>query len=217
MSAITHFDLLEQLRWRYATKQFDASKKIPAELWKALKQVLVLSPSSFGLQPWKFFLIENPDVRRELRAVSWNQSQITDASHLVVFTVKHPLTPEDVKDHITNTSATTGAPAERLAGLEKATNDFIAQFADANERRAWASRQVYIALGNFLTSAALLGLDTCPIEGLEPTSYDKILGLGEDNGYFTLAVCAVGYRSPEDKSAQAPKVRFPHTRVFQTI
>ncbi|MFV0337151.1 MAG: NAD(P)H-dependent oxidoreductase [Chthoniobacterales bacterium] len=216
MSSITPTTLLEQLRWRYATKQFDPTQKIPTETWEVLKEALVLSPSSFGLQPWKFLLVEKSDVRRELQAASWNQSQIVDASHLVVFTVKHPLTTQDVKDHITQISATTGASADRLSGLENVINHFIAGLDDEKERRAWASRQVYIALGNFLTSAALLGLDACPIEGLEPASYDKILGL-EGSGFFTLAACAVGYRSAEDKTAQAPKVRFSAKRMLQTI
>lgn len=80
--------VLQQLKWRYATKKFDPSKKIPDDIWHALEQSMVLAPSSFGLQPWKFFVIRNPEIRSQLVAHSWGQTQVVDASHLVVFAIK---------------------------------------------------------------------------------------------------------------------------------
>ncbi|MCX7869582.1 MAG: NAD(P)H-dependent oxidoreductase [Terrimicrobiaceae bacterium] len=216
MSEITADQLLEAQRRRYATKQFDPAKKIPAHLWQALEFSLVLSPSSFGLQPWKFVVVENPAVREQLVAVSWNQRQVADASHFVVFAVKHPVTPGDVAAQVARTMEVTGASRESLAPLETMMTGFLANFQDPEALKAWASRQVYLALGNFMTSAALLGVDTCPMEGIDPAAYDRILGL-EGTGFFTLAGCAAGYRHPEDKYAARPKVRFPADQVIQRI
>ena len=215
MPTIDSQTLLQQLKWRYATKQFDPARKIPADLWAALEEVLVLSPSSFGLQPWKFLVITNPEVRAKLQPLSWGQNQIVDASHLLVFLVKSSLTPADVRRFIERTAEVRGTTVESQAGYEKVINGFAANFSEA-ELRAWSSRQLYLAFGNFLTSAAMLGVDACPIEGLDPAGYDKALGL-EGSGYFTVAACPVGYRLEGDKYATLPKVRFKAEDVIQRI
>lgn len=214
MSALNAEHLIRQLRWRYATKQFDPAKKIPAEIWKALEDALVLTPSSFGLQPWRFLVISNPEMRQKLRLASWNQSQVTDASHLVVFAVHKQNTPEHVDRHISAIADATGQPADapRLAGLKKV----ILDFSRSVPNQEWNSRQAYIALGNFMTSAALLGIDTCPLEGIEPAKYDEILGLPEQ-GLATAVACAAGYRSPTDQYAAIPKVRFSKNEVIRYL
>jgi len=208
--------LLRQLKWRYATKQFDPAQKIPAKVWAALEETLVLAPSSFGVQPWKFLVIDDPSVRAELRTHSWGQSQIVDASHLVVFLVQHPVNPAAVRRFIERTAEVRGVSVETLAGYEKVVNGFVGNFPSEIELRAWAARQVYIAFGGFMTAAALLGVDTCPIEGLDPAGYDQVLGLA-GTGYFTLAACPAGYRLATDKYAATPKVRFKHEHVIQHI
>lgn len=216
MAAISEQTLLEAQRHRYATKQFDATQKIPDAQWQALEFSLILSPSSFGLQPWKFVIVENPEIRERLVPVSWNQRQVADASHFVVFAVKHPVTAQDVEDHIQRTIEVTGAPPESLAPLQAMMTGFLANFENPEALKAWAARQVYLALGNFMTSAALLGIDTCPMEGIDPAAYDRILGL-EGSGYFTLVACAAGYRHPADKYATRPKVRFAPEKVLLRI
>lgn len=207
MKTIDTETLLAAHKRRYATKQFDSAKKIPAETWAALEEALVLSPSSFGLQPWKFIVITNQDIKNSLVAESWGQRQIADASHVVVFAVKHPLTAGDVRRFIERTSEIQGTPMEKLAGYEKMIVGFLDKPPYPLDIKEWASRQLYIALGNFMTSAALLGVDTCPMEGLNPSAYDKVLGL-EGSGYHTVAACPAGYRADGCKYAALPKVRY---------
>lgn len=216
MAIIDSQTLLQQLKWRYATKKFDPTKKVPADIWAALEEVLVLSPSSFGVQPWKFLVVDDPAIRAKLQPHSWGQTQIVDASHLVVFLVQHPLTAKEISRFIERTAEVQGVAVESLAGYEKVINGFINKPAEEFDLRAWATRQLYIAFGNFMTSAALLGVDTCPIEGLDPVSYDKILNL-EGSGFFTVAACPVGYRSAEDRYAGSPKVRFKAEDVINHL
>lgn len=208
--------ILAALRWRYATKQFDPSRKIDEATWQALEEALVLSPSSFGLQPWKFFVVANPEIRQQLVPLSWGQTQVVDASHLVVFAVKYPLNADDVRKHILRTAEVRSIPVDQLSGFEAVVNGFIAKPESEFDVRSWATRQLYIAFGNFMTAAALLGVDTCPMEGLDPAGYDKVLGL-EGSGYFTVAACPVGYRAESDKYAKLPKVRFEKSQVIQYI
>jgi nitroreductase len=211
MKRIETDELLAALKWRYAAKKFDPARKIDEATWAALEEVLVLSPSSFGLQPWKFLVITDPAVRESLVPLSWGQRQVADASHLVVFTVKHPLDATDVRRHIERTAEVQGIAPDVLAGFEKVVNDFIGRPFDV---RSWSTRQVYIALGNFLTAAALLGVDTCPMEGLDPEAYDKALGL-EGSGYYTVAACPVGFRADDDHSAARAKVRFKPEHIIE--
>jgi nitroreductase len=216
MKAIGGDTLLDALKWRYATKQFDPAKKIDPAVWASLEDALVLSPSSFGLQPWKFLVVEDPAKREALVAQSWGQRQVVDASHLVVFAVKHPLTAEDVRRHMVRTSEVQGTPLENLAGYEKVIAGFLEKPAYPLDLQAWSTRQVYIALGNFMTSAALLGIDTCPMEGLSPAGYDRVLGL-EGSGYFTVAACPAGYRAETDRHAGLAKVRYPKHEVIHRL
>lgn len=197
-----------RLHWRYATKQFDPTRKIPTDLWQRLEDCLVATPSSFGLQPWKFLVVDTVATRTELRGLSWGQSQITDASHLVVFLAQRTMTEAHVDRFITATAAARGVPAEALAGYRGMIAGFIGKGWAAKDLQAWNTRQVYIALGQFMTAAAMLGIDTCPMEGIDMAGYDRVLGL--DGTPFTTAVaCTVGYRADTDKYASAPKVRYP--------
>jgi nitroreductase len=208
MSTLAPEQLLTQLKWRYAAKAFDPAKKVPAGTWQALEETLILTPSSFGLQPWKFVVITDAPLRQKLKAVSWNQSQVTDASHLVVFTAKTTITPQDVERYIQSTAAARQQPVDSpsLAGLKNMMIGFLE--APGLNVKEWATRQAYIALGNLMTSAAVLGVDTCPLEGLDPAKYDEILDLPQQ-GLATVVACAVGYRSATDKYASLAKVRFP--------
>lgn len=208
-------DLLAALRFRYATKVFDPARKIPAETWDALEKSLVLTPSSFGLQPWKFLVVETPEIREKLKSASWNQPQLTDASHLVVLTARTDLTQADIDSWIARLSEIQGTPIEALAGLSGMISSFSSTMTPA-EKQAWNTRQVYIALGQLMTSAAVLGIDSCPLEGISPADYDTILGL-PGTGYATAVACALGYRSPEDKYAVAPKARFADAQVIEHV
>ncbi|MEO6785301.1 MAG: NAD(P)H-dependent oxidoreductase [Chthoniobacteraceae bacterium] len=208
--------LLAQLNWRYATKKFDPSKKIPADAWAALEHALLLTPSSFGLQPWKFIVITDPAVKQKLVPVSWNQTQPTGCSHHIVFAVRKALAERDVDRFLDSIVATRGGAKESLKGYGDVMTGFAGKAAEEGWLREWAVRQVYIALGNFMTCAAVLGVDTCPMEGIEPANYDKIIGL-EGTEFETVVACAAGYRAADDKHAQLAKVRFPASEVIQHI
>ncbi|HEX9010319.1 MAG TPA: NAD(P)H-dependent oxidoreductase [Holophagaceae bacterium] len=206
--------LLDALQWRYATKKFDPSKKISAAEWATLEQALVLTPSSYGLQPWKFLVVTDPALKAKLRPASWNQSQIEDCSHLVVFLAKDDIAEADVDRFVARIAEVRGVTPESLAGYK----GFMMGDLVNGPRHAvigeWAARQVYIAFGNFMTAAALMGIDTCPIEGLDPAKYDEILGL-KGTGFRTLAACPAGYRAADDKYANTPKVRFEAADIIE--
>jgi nitroreductase len=214
MKPVNNETITRQLTWRYATKKFDPSRKIQAPDWRTLEQALVLSPSSFGLQPWKFFIIDDPKVRAELREAAYNQPQVTDASHVVVFAVKREFTADDVDRHVRRTASVRGTSVESLEGFRQAMLGTVAR--PPEEVRNWTQRQVYIALGNFLNTAALLGIDACPMEGFDANQVDRILGLS-DQGYHALAFAAVGHRAEGDKYADLPKVRFAPEDVIAHV
>ena len=216
MNSDTHKQLLEQLNWRYATKQFDPARKISPEDWDTLSETLRLSASSYGLQPWKFLIVEDPALRAKLQGASWGQSQIVDASHLVVFASKVDLSEADIDAHLEHTAAVRGIPVDDLAALRGMMVGGIISGKSADERRAWAFNQAYIALGSLLTSVAVLGIDACPMEGFSREDYDRILGLG-DQGLASAVVATLGYRSREDKYATLPKVRFDLDQVVQYL
>jgi nitroreductase len=216
MGTMTCVSLTAQLRWRYAVKRFDPARKIPAEDWRALEEALVLTPSSYGLQPWKFFVISDQSLKDQLVPLSWNQRQLADCSHVVVFTIKADLAAADIDRYLARMAEVRGIAVEQLAGFRKLLiSSFAPPPAEFNVNE-WAIRQVYIALGNFMTSAAVLGIDTCPMEGIEPAKYDELLGL-PDKGYATAVVCVAGYRAADDKYAVLPKVRFKHQDVIEHL
>lgn len=206
--------VLEALHWRYATKIFDSARTIPAELWSNLEQSLVLSPSSYGLQPWKFLVIEDPALRSELRPFSWNQSQITDASHLVVFLAKRTIDGADLDRLIEATSTIREQPIEQLAFYRSMMQKDLLDGPRSALIDQWSTNQLYIALGTFMTAAALLGIDTCPIEGFSPPDYDRLLGL-EASPYRSAVVCAAGYRSADDKYASLAKIRYSAAELIE--
>ena len=214
MKAVDNLKLIEALNWRYAVKKFDSTKKISDPDWATLEDSLWLSASSFGLQPWKFLVVQTPKLRQQLRAASWNQGQVEEASHFVVFLAKTSMEESYVADFMQTVSDVRSTPVESFAGYQKAINGFVSAV-PKDLIVHWNTRQTYLALGNLMTSAALLGIDTCPMEGMDPRQYDKILGLGVD--YATVCACALGYRSVDDKYSATPKVRFPKSAVFEYI
>ena len=216
MKTIHPEQLLTQLNWRYATKQFDPQRKISLEDWAALEETLVLTPSSFGLQPWKFLVVTDPAVRERLVPASWGQRQVADASHLVVFTIKRDLSEPDIDAYLNRITEVRGVSRDSLNGYRDVMVGSLVNGRDASARKSWAANQAYIALGNFLTSAALLGIDACPLEGIEPAKYDEILGL-EKQGLATVVAAAAGYRAAGDKYAAAKKVRFPKSQVLVEV
>lgn len=208
--------IIQQLFWRYATKKFDSNKTIPDSLWHALEQSLVLSPSSFGLQPWKFYVVRNPDLRQQLKECAWGQSQVTDASHLVVFAYKLGIDSKDVNPYIDHMSDVRNTPKDKLEGLESMIKGFLQDPPFPLDPDSWAIRQVYIALGFFMYSATMMGIDTCPMEGFIPAKADEVLSL-QEQGFSTAVLCAAGYRASDDKYADMRKVRYDTKDVVEYI
>jgi len=200
-------DLLSSLRWRYATKKFDPAKKISAELWTAVEESLVLAPSSYGLQPWKFLVVTDPAIRAKLQAHAWGQNQTVDCSHFVVFAVRQDIGSDHVDRYLDRISEVRGVGKESLGGFRKMLLSSLEKAAAKGSLNTWQTHQVYIALGQFMAVAALLQIDTCPMEGIEPEKFDQVLGL-EGTGYKTVVACAAGYRAADDKYANIAKVRF---------
>lgn len=200
--------LLRQLHWRYATKKFDPTKKIPDAEWDALEQALVLTPTSYGLQPFRILVITDLAIREQLVPVSWNQRQPLDCSHFVLFARKTTMSTEDVDRYLARIAEVRGTPLEALNGYRGMMISDVVEGARSEILHEWTAHQAYIALGNFMSCAALLGVDTCPMEGFVPAKYDEILGLKE-KGLAACVACAAGYRSPDCVGAKQPKVRLP--------
>lgn len=207
--------LISDLEWRYATKKFDSDKKISVENMAILKRVLQLAPSSYGLQPYKFLLIENPEIRFKLKQYAHNQSPVTDASHLLLFCVNTDLGNELVESHVENTAQKREIDLSHLKAYEFHLKNSLNKMS-SEEQINWASRQAYIALGQLVQSAAQLKIDAIPLEGFERNGFDRILGLQNKN-LQSLVACALGYRSVDDKYQHLAKVRRKLPELFETI
>lgn len=201
--------------WRYATKKFDATKKVSNEDLQILKEAIQLSTSSYGLQPYKVLIIENPEIRKQLQPVSWGQTQIVDASHLIVFANYTNITETHIDDYINNIAQSRKLNVEDLAGY----SDFMkSKILDLPQEQlaVWTSKQTYLALGNLINAAAELKIDVTPMEGFEPAKYNEILGLNE-LGLNASLVAPIGYRHDEDVNQHLAKVRKPLDELFETI
>lgn len=206
---------IKLLDWRYATKEFDSSKKISLDVWDALRKTLVAAPSSFGMQLWQYIDVQNPEIREKLKAASWNQDQIVDADHIVVFCVRREVVEADCDRHIGRMCEIRDMTPDMLVPYKQKFTQFY-QAKSATEAVSWVDRQVYIALGFAMFAAAALGVDTCAIEGMSTDQYNDILEL-EGTPYRAICALAFGYRNPSDKYASIPKVRFREEDVIRVI
>lgn len=205
--------IIEALNFRYATKIYDSGKKIMNSDFEYLLESLRLAPSSFGLEPWKFLVIENKELREKLKVAAWGQPQITDASHLIVLCARKDVDENYIKKFIERTAKIRSIGKEQLAGFE----EMLLGFRAARTKEwvsEWTKKQTYIALGFLLETAALKGIDATPMEGFDALKFDEILEL-KDSEYNSVVVCALGYRSKEDKYPNLKKVRFEKKDVFE--
>ena len=196
---------IDSLNWRYATKKFDADKKVSQEDLETLLEATTLSASSFGLQPYKIFVVEDAEIRSKLRPFAWDQSQITEASHLIVLANQNSFGPELVEEYVDNVSETRGIPAAGLKGYSDFMKSKLVPLSE-DAKAVWTAKQTYIALGNLLSAAAINKIDACPMEGFDAEQFNNILGL-TDKGLNTSVLVAVGYRSEEDETQHYKKVR----------
>jgi nitroreductase len=206
---------IENANWRYATKKFDATKKVSKEDLDNLKEAIRLSASSYGLQPYKVIFVENPELRAKLQPVSWGQTQIVDASHLLVFANEINLGELQINAYFDNLTQTRGIEMEAVQGYADFMKSKITTLPE-DLRNTWTSKQTYLALGNLLNAAAELKIDVTPIEGFEPAAYDDILGL-KAMGLHASLVATIGYRHEEDATQHYVKVRKSNTELFLTL
>ncbi|HYE33129.1 MAG TPA: NAD(P)H-dependent oxidoreductase [Methylomirabilota bacterium] len=206
MNTISREQLIQQLNWRYATKQYDPNRKISSEDWAALEEAMRLTPSSYGLPSWKAVVVTDPEVRRRLQVFAFDQSQVTEASHLVIFAAKKQITEQEVDEYLNLVAEIRSTPRTSLQKFREALIGGVVNGMDEAARRAWAARQAYIGLGNFINSAALLGIDASPMEGFLPDEFDRVLGL-DKHGLHAVVMVAAGYRAETDKYATLTKVR----------
>lgn len=204
--------LLEKLSWRYATKKFDANKKIPAGTLEQLLATVRLAPSSLGLQHYKIIVVNNPEVRERLKAAAYGQPQITDASQVIVFAAETNLDEAYVNNYVDEIVKVRQISYESLEGYKGMMLGSI-NGQPAEQKLAWAHKQAYIALGVLVSAAAELNIDICPMEGFSAPQFDEILGLKE-KGLTASVIATIGYRSAEDVTATFAKVRKPSEELF---
>jgi nitroreductase len=198
-------DLIKALNNRYATKKFDATKKLSQDIVEQLIEAARLTPTSYGLQLMKLVVVENPKLREELVSASYGQNQVKDSSHLFVLCREENVTKDHIESYMSNIAGTRSVEIEKLNPFKNAIEQALLPKTD-EEKSDWMGRQVYIALGNLLTSCAILGVDSCPMEGFVPDEYDRILDL-KSKGLKSVLVVPVGYRASDDFNAQNKKVR----------
>lgn len=207
--------LLENLKWRYATKKFDPSKNISDEDLERLKEAIQLSVSSYGLQLYKVMVIKDQKLRKQLKEASWNQAQITDASHLFVFCNYTERNNDHIDDYIQATATIQGAPLDKLSTYGDFIKESLSQKTDS-EWISWSEKQTYLALSNLLMACAELKIDACPMEGFEADKYNEILGLNK-KGLNAAVIAPVGFRSEEDHTQYRKKVRKPKEILFELV
>lgn len=206
---------IERRLWRYATKKFDSTKTVSEDKLTTLLEAIRLSASSYGLQPYHVFVITNDAIREKLKPFSWGQSQITDASHLLVFANLTSFDSNLIDNYLTGAAQVRSTPKEEL----RQYGDFMkSKMLDLpkDTKEIWAAKQTYIVLGNVMQAAAELEIDTCPMEGFEADKYDEILGLAP-KGLTTSLVLPIGYRSQDDPTQHLAKVRKSKEELFTFI
>lgn len=204
--------MISSLNWRYSTQLFDKEKKISEEQLQTILESARLSPSAFGIQPWRFIVVTNPETRSKLREVGYNQPKITDSSHLVVIAVPKTLEEKDVDEYIQLVAVTRGISVESLSGYSDMIKGSL-KWKTPEQRIEWFTRQAYIALGIIVAAASTERIDSGPMEGFDPKKFDEILGL-EELGLESKVIVSLGFRSDTDKMSQAPKVRYPKEKVI---
>jgi nitroreductase len=198
-------NIIDKLYRRYATKQF-SEQKLSDEKLHTILHALTLSPSSMGLQPWKFILVENQDLRQKLHQHSYKQNQIIEASHLLVLCRYDDINHVHVEEYAQSVAQQRNMPRENLDGYVKSSLGLLMKMT-SEEKIHWMEKQLYLALGNLLTVCAVEEVDACPIEGIIVSEYDRELGLHQ-LGLKTVIACPIGYRNEDDKYAHLPKVRY---------
>jgi nitroreductase len=198
-------DIVEILKWRYATKKFDSTKKLSPAKINVLKEAFNLTATSYGLQPLKLLVIENQEIKDSLVEHSWGQKQVSNASHVLVICIHTSIDASYIKKYYKRVKELRNTPDEILSKFE---NFLIEDFSKKSDEEVslWATKQAYIAMGNLLTVCAIEKIDSCPMEGFISDEYDKLLDLAKI-GLKSVLVMPVGYRAEDDIFSDMKKVR----------
>lgn len=207
--------LLEDLKWRYATKKFDHNKEVSPEEIDVIKKSIQLAATSYGLQLFKVIEVKNKSIREKLLPASWNQKQVIEASHLFVFCNYIDVEDNNIDAYMKLKAEIQSLKIEDLKGYAGFIKDTLSAISQ-EKKQVWMAKQTYIALTNAMTACAALKIDSTPMEGFSPKSYSDILNL-ESKGLQASLVLAIGYRSEEDKTQYSKKVRKPIKDLFETV
>ena len=205
-------NFIKNANWRYATKKFDATKKVSDADLQTLKDAIRLSASSYGLQPYQVILVENPELRAQLQPAAWGQAQLVDASHILVFANITNIGDAEIDAYLKNMAETRGLPIDALQGYGDFMKSKISTL-PVEQRNVWTSKQTYLALGNLLNAAAELNIDVTPMEGFEPEKVNEILGLNA-KGLNASLIATIGYRHADDATQSYAKVRKSEQELF---
>jgi len=206
---------IENQNWRYATKKFDATKKISAEDLNILKEAMRLSTSSYGLQPYKIIIVENPELRAKLQVAAWGQNQIVDASHLLVFANETNFGENEIDAYAKNIAETRCIAPESIKGYVDFMKTTITGLSEES-KNIWTAKQTYLALGNLINASAELKIDATPMEGFVPGHVNEVLGL-DNLGLNATLIATLGYRHEEDATQHFKKVRKSNEDLFITL
>jgi len=208
-------NLLDNLNWRYATKQFDPTKKVSKSDLELIKEAISLTATSYGLQSFKVLIVENQEIKEQLLPASWGQAQINQAPQLLVFCSYNEVTNGDIDAFLKLKSDVQGIELENLKGYGDFMKSTIGSF-PPEATQSWTKKQTYIALGNAMAACAELKIDSCPMEGFDAEKYNEILGLN-DHGLTAALVLPIGYRSEDDQTQHGKKVRKPLSEIFEVV
>ncbi|AEE20886.1 hypothetical protein JM84_1781 [Dokdonia sp. Hel_I_63] len=197
--------VIEALKWRYATKKFDNTRMLPDSKIEIIKNAFNLTATSFGLQPVRLVVVSNKEKQEALVPLSMNQRQVADASHVLIFCIEKQVDEHYVESYFDNVKEIRNTPEEIIKPFKNYLLDHFKKATNA-ENDLWASKQAYLAMGNLLTVCAIEEVDACPMEGFTPEGYDKFLGLTEI-GLQSVLVLPIGYRAEDDMFSTMKKVR----------
>lgn len=208
--------LIEKLQWRYATKKMDASKAVAQDKVERILEAIRLTATSSGLQPYEVLVVTDPAVRAKIRENAWNQAQVTDGSHLLVFAAWDNYTTERINAMFDLVNAERGIKNEGWENYRQMLlNTYPQRSAEVNYQHA--ARQAYIGLGTALIAAAEEQVDATPMEGFDPAKVDEILGLAA-RGLRSVIILPLGYRASEgDWLVDLKKVRRPRTQFVTEV
>lgn len=200
-------NLIEDLKWRYATKKFNAEKPLPEELVARILEAGNLAATSFGMQAYKFVVVKDRKIIDQLAACSWGE-QLKGASHLIILAARTDVDDAFIKDYLTYCNEVEPRDTEKIEVRYQLISGFVKRMEEEGVKQDWAARQIYIVLGTLLTACANLKVDSCPMEGIDKVKYDEILGLKEKN-LTTIVSLPIGYRAVDDEYQNKNKIRKP--------